>query len=373
MIRVIHYLPSINCTSGITNLIMNYYKNIDKNKIQFHFVYFTEKGSSNFENEIISLGGTATYILPPNKYNVYKREFSNYLNDFKEKYCNDDIIFHNHQLAFTIFQYNLLKKFNISNIIIHNHMTKFSDKRFSSIRNCLLFLPVMFFKVKYMACSDDAAKIIFKYNMKRKNDVFVLNNCIDTQKYSFNNEERKKVRKTFGISEQDFLIGHIGHFESVKNHDFIYEIYSELFKKDKTFKLILIGNGSKKEYYLKKFKEITINNNIIILESRRDIPQLLSAMDCFVFPSKFEGLGIAAVEAQSTGLPVITSKSVPKDVVIKNCYQIDTKTPEEWIKKIEIIRNQKINREKTKEYVEKSKFNVFNNIELLEDYYTKLV
>ena len=161
-----------------------------------------------------------------------------------------------------------------------------------------------------------------------------MQNCIDFYKFKFDSNMRKKYRSELAI-EKNYVIGHIGHFEPVKNHNLIIAIFKKLCTKIDNAKLLLIGNGSLKQEIIELVKNKNLEERIIFLENRNDIPYLLSAMDCFIFPSKFEGLGIAAIEAQASGLPTIISNKVPKIVKLSNCIDIDLNNDIDiWVEKI---------------------------------------
>lgn len=339
MLKVIHFLPTINYTSGIASMIMNYYRKIDKSKIQFEFITFLKNNKVSFKKEIEDLGGKVYSIESPKK--ILK--FYKGLNEILKKYKNQKVIFHNHQINFTIFIYGLVKKELNCKFIIHNHTSKYSDKILSSIRNYILCWPIKFLNVERFACSEKAAKLV--YGNKK---FYLMVNGIDFEKYKFDENIREKYRKEFNV-ENNFVIGHIGHFEKVKNHDYILKIFYEICNKDEKFVLLLVGNGKLKNEFIKKIKKLKIEKKVILLENRNDIHTLLNAMDVFVFPSKFEGLGIAAIEAQANGLPLIISNKVPKEVNITNAtvLNINNSSLEIWVEQILKIYHSKNNRKKT--------------------------
>lgn len=369
MIKIIHFVPSINCTSGIIQLLLNYYRKMDRNTFQFEFLYFSEKTINNFEDEILRLGGTSTKISSPVKYLKFKKELNEYFKKHIENVNNT--IFHNHQIAFTIFLKRIVNKNGISNFIVHNHMTKYSDKFLSAIRNYILCIPIKYMKLQYFACSIAASKLCFG-----KNDVYIMQNGIDLKKYKFNEESREKYRKKFNIKDNEYVIGNIGHFEPVKNHELTIKAFLECLEYNHNMKLVLIGTGSLKEKYLEMIRKHKIADKVIILENRNDIPQLLSMMDCFVFPSRFEGLGIAAIEAQASGLPIIISNKVPKEVQICNYKVLDiSNNIDDWKCEIIKMKNNKVakDRKHAIKSLEISIFNIDNSVKLLEKKYYNIL
>lgn len=369
MIKIIHFVPSINCTSGIMQLIMNYFRLIDKKKFEFDFIYFIDETENNFIDEIKKLGGNSYKICRPTNYFRFKNELTSIL-----KKCSvntNNLIFHNHQIAFTVFLRNITKKCGIDNFIVHNHMSKYSDKLLSSIRNYFLCIPIKYLKIDFFACSEEAAKLCYG-----KNEPFIMKNGINVKSFLFNEKSREKYRNDLRINKDDFVIGHIGHFENVKNHKFIFDLFINNCLYNEKVKLLLVGSGSLKQNFIHLAEINNICERVIFLENRNDIPNLLSAMDLFVFPSKHEGLGIAAVEAQASGLPVIISDKVPKDVIINNCISANINDKIIWINKIDSYIDKKISyidRKKSNDLILESMFNIHSNIKKLEDEYIRIL
>ena len=357
MVKVIHFMPSINVTSGIAQMVMNYYRVIDRRQIQFNFIYFIDKSKGNFEEEINSLGGNSIKVSTPINYIKFRNEVILYLKKNKDT----KIIFHNHQINFQIFLQPILLKLGIKNCIVHNHMTKYSDKLISSIRNSILCYPIKFINLKYYACSYDAGVFMFGKKNMNNGSVTIMNNGINCEKYKFNKQMRIDKRREFKL-EKNFVIGHIGHFNKVKNHKFIIEVFEKIYNKNKSARLLLIGNGPLRNEVEKQIEEKNLTTKVIILENRTDVAELMSAMDSFIFPSLFEGLGIAAIEAQSTGLPVFISDKVPVDVSVINCNILSLNdSSDKWADSINGIQISYEERIKANEYIKNSKFNILKS------------
>lgn len=368
MIRVIHFMPSINITSGIAQMIMNYYRVIDRNEVQFEFVYFIDKSKINFEDEINALGGNSIKVSSPVNYIKFYREISLVL----EKYKDNKVIFHNHQITFTIFLEPIILRFGIKKNIVHNHMTKYSDRIISSVRNRILCYPIKFLNIKYFACSQDAGLFMFGKEAVNNGLVTIMNNGINCYKYKFNINTRRKIRELFDIDKK-FVVGHVGHFNKVKNHKFILEVFEKIHNLNHSARLLLIGTGPLKNELVKQINRKKLTDKIIILENRNDIADLMSAMDVFIFPSLFEGLGIVAVEAQASGLPVFISDYVPIDVSINNCKVLRLKdTVDKWAESINNVCISDSDRIKANNYVENSKFNILKSEKIYLDLMKKL-
>ncbi|MBQ8857250.1 MAG: glycosyltransferase [Lachnospiraceae bacterium] len=149
------------------------------------------------------------------------------------------------------------------------------------------------------------------------NNSVVLNNGIEFSRFECA-LDKKTVRRKEGIPENACVIGHVGRFNEVKNHKFLVEVFAKLHEKDDNTFLLLVGNGSTQKQTEEQLKKLGLEKNYKILSQRTDIPDLLNAMDKFVFPSTSEGLGIALIEAQKAGLPCIVSSAVPEAATVSN-------------------------------------------------------
>lgn len=368
MIKIFHLLPTLNCDSGITSLIMNYYRKIDKTKFIFYFIYFLDSDANNYEKEIESLGGICIKVSSPKKILKFRNDLKSI---FESEKNNNNMIFHNHLINFTVLINGIIKKYFKNKIIIHNHQTKYSDRVISSIRNRIMCIPLKFYRYNFFACSEDAGKLIFG-----KKNYYILNNGIDINKYKFDENSRQKYRDEFGFTNDNIVIGHVGRLEYAKNHEFIIEVFSKLVEKDTKYKLLLVGNGRLKEKIINLSKEKNIFNNITFLDARIDIPEILNCMDLFIFPSIFEGLGIVAVEAQASGLPIIMSDSVPAITRINNYSSLSLSDDiGKWIDQIEkMIETSDVNsRVESNEILYNSVFNINENVRELEKKYLEII
>lgn len=368
MIKIVHFLPSLNNTSGIANMIMNYYREIDKKNFKFYFIYFCDDHDKNFKKEIENLNGKYYKICTPKKYFEFRHGLIKIF-QIIESDCDDSpIIFHNHQISFTILLYRIVRKYLTKNIIVHNHLTKYSDKLFSSIRNFILCLPIKHLNLKYFACSEDASHIIFG-----NNKVSIINNGIDVSRYRYNEEKRKSKRLELNI-KNEFLIGSIGRLEPQKNYFFAIDIFKEVLKIIPNSKYLIVGKGYLYKELQNYIYENDLSENVFLIGERNDINEMLNAFDLLLFPSLFEGLGIVAIEAQANGVPVIASSSVPKDVQIYNCKRINlNRDKSEWVNEIKKFYCNRVNRKLGYDFIYKSEFNIKSNVKNLEAKYREII
>ena len=161
-----------------------------------------------------------------------------------------------------------------------------------------------------------------------------MNNAIDTQRYIFDSDTRERMRKEMEL-EDSFVIGHIGRFNYQKNHEFLIDIFNEISKKEPKARLLLVGDGNLRPEIESKITRFGISDKVIMTGVRSDVPDLLQAMDCFVFPSHYEGLPVTVVESQAAGLKCFISEAVTREVDITGrCEFLHIDNPKGWADKI---------------------------------------
>ncbi len=187
----------------------------------------------------------------------------------------------------------------------------------------------------YYGCSDKACKWLYG---KNKDKAIIIKNGIETEKFCFNENIRKKKREELGIKECEFIIGHVGRFCVAKNHEYLIKIFNEYNKINNNSKLILIGDGELREKITKEIKKLHLEKKVLILGFRNDTNELLQAMDCFVFPSIYEGLPLSLIEAQAANLMILASNKITKMTDITgNIKFLDiNQNSIEWAKRIPI-------------------------------------
>ncbi len=197
------------------------------------------------------------------------------------------------------------------------------------------------------------------------NNTVVLNNPINLQKYIDARSARQAKRKELGIPEDAFIVGHIGRFTYQKNHEKLIDVFYEVSKKNKDAFLLMVGDGELRCGIEERMKTLGVDDRYMILSNRKDIPELLSTMDVFVFPSRYEGLGIALVEAQASGLKCIVSDKIPKQAVLSNevCVLRNEDQAELWSEKVlERVLS-------SREYEKLKEFDIVNVVERLQEIY----
>lgn len=362
-IRVLQVVTIMN-RGGLETMLMNYYRKLDKSKIQFDFMTNrAERG--HYDDEIEALGGKIYRLSPikPGNYNKYFKELDRFFNEHKEYK-----VVHSHINENSGFVLRAAKKAGIQCRIAHSHLSdlKFDYKypfRVYARRNLKGNVS------EYFACSKRAGEWLFGKEISNCGKVTVLNNAVDTEKFRLNDEVRNKVRSELSI-EGKKVIGHVGRFNPQKNHEFLIDIFNEIYKKDKDTVLLLIGDGYLKKKIEEKVNKLGLDENVKFLGVREDITELMQAMDLFLFPSQFEGLAVVMVEAQAAGLKVITSTGVTTESnITKNVKFVELdKGAEYWA---DIVLNSDFKKINNINLMIKKGYDSTNNVKWLSNFYLK--
>lgn len=167
----------------------------------------------------------------------------------------------------------------------------------------------------YFACSKSAGKWGFGQSIENNKKYNVVYNEIDVNKFSFNNKVRENKRKELGL-EDKIVIGTIGRFVHVKNHEFLIEVFSQIYKANQNTMMIMIGNGDLEEQVREKVVSLGLEHSVVMLGAQSNVNELLQAIDVFVLPSKNEGFGMVLIEAQTSGVKCFASNKVPEEVKV---------------------------------------------------------
>ena len=304
-IRVLQVVTVMN-RGGLETMLMNYYRKMDRNKVQFDFmVHREDKG--HYDEEILSLGGRIFRMpqIRPGNYRVYFNKLDQFFSDHKEYK-----VVHSHINENSSFVLRAAKKAGVPCRIAHSHLSDLGID---------LKLPFRLYArsvmkdhpTKYFACSKNAGKWLFRNT--NTEEIKVLNNAVNVEEFLFNRETRQKVRQELGVRRNQLVIGHIGRFNKQKNHEYLIDIFKSVVEKRPDAVLVMIGEGNLKPQIEKKVSDLGLSSNVRFLGVRSDIADLMQGMDLFLFPSLFEGLPVVLVEAQAAGLQCVISDSITKE------------------------------------------------------------
>lgn len=308
-IRVLYITDSIRQRSGITSVIRSYLSHFDWTSIQVDILAQSYVEQESLD-ELKSFGANVFFMPVLSMKNIVK--FIKYIKTFFSEHKYD--IVHSHYFQLDCLVFPIAKRKSGSICISHSHSTKLSDFKIKAIRNRLLSFNICRDADVWAACSDKAGETLFGKSYSSSPKRLIVRNGIECKRFSFNQDDRERIRKEFGVIDSEVVIGHIGRLAPQKNHFYIIDIFKHLLSFDDKYRLLLVGDGPLDEEIRQKVKTSGVENKVIFAGVRNDIPCLMNAFDLFLFPSIYEGLGIVAVEAQANGLHCVVSDTVPRDV-----------------------------------------------------------
>lgn len=362
-IRVLCVFSTLD-RGGAESMCMNLYRNIDRSKVQFDFVKHTHSKGA-FEDEIIALGGR---IFEAPQYKLYNHIpyclwWKKHLKDHKEHR-----IIHGHFFTISPIYFKIARSF-MRKTIAHSHIVL--DINNISFIGKHVKLRILKKIEKYsdycFACGREAGEWLFPHRKFK-----VLNNAIDTKAFIYNENKRNYIREELGIQGK-FVLGHVGRFFTQKNHAFLIDIFNQVHKRNPNSVLLLVGDGELRKQIEHKVESLGLKDDVIFTGVRSDIPDLNQAMDVFVFPSLFEGLGIVAVEAQAAGLHTICSDVVPHEVKLTDLVDFVSlnDSAEEWANVI-LKYNNGYARENTTDIIKQKGYDIHTTAKQLQRFYLKI-
>lgn len=309
-IRILQVIGSLN-VGGSQTMLLNLYKHIDRAQIQFDFI-IDHPNEIYFKKEVEALGAKV-YVMPSFKlfnYFAIKKVWQAFFLEHKNEYK----IIHSHVRSYASI-FLRIAKINGLKTIIHCHSTS-NGKGPASLVKKLLQLPLRHICDFFIACSLKAGLWLFGKRITRNANFYILKNAIDLELFKFNKELRKEYRDLLGIGADDIVFIHVGRFHKAKNHCFLIDAFNQYHTKKKNSKLILAGDGDLRSEIEKQIRMAKLGDSVILLGNRNDVPNLLNASDCFLLPSKWEGLPVTAVEAQAAGLRCLISDKITNEICV---------------------------------------------------------
>lgn len=320
----------LHCTGlnmgGIETFITNIYSKIS-NEVVFDFInYYDPEEEQYYEEYVKGLGSKVFKTGAWNEKNILKKHFYRMKSLYSVLKKNDYNVFHIHASDNMWIEDAIIAKIcKVPKIIIHSHsngMQKFTKHfGFKSIFHNMVKPLWSFFATDYFACSKDAGEWMFTSKQINSSKFRIINNGIDFSKFEFNIDDRNLIRDKLNLKDK-FVVGQVGRLAPEKNHMLSLKVFRELIKEDQNrYHFVIIGSGVNYSTINEYIKNNGLSNYVTIIESSNEINKWMSAFDCLLFPSLFEGLGIVAIEAQANGLNILCSNHIPKDVDISNCIQ----------------------------------------------------
>ena len=307
MIRVLHTIPAMD-GGGADRILYDYSTRIMES-VHFDFIVHTEE-EGILESDLVKRGCNVYHVPPLHK------SFKEYLSKVESIIKNGkyDII-HVAQGYRGLFYLYFAKKYGVKVRIAHSHMAGIPENTKQKLVRKVCTFFVKQFATHLFACGKDAAIWMWGNKSWENGDVYIMTNAINTSGFVFSEEKRKQLRATFGL-EDKIVIGNVARFSYQKNHEFIIKIFSEVKKQIPNAMLMLVGRGELEEQVRDQIKQLQLEDSVLMTGVRNDVPDLLNAMDLFLLPSRFEGLPVTLVEAQTNGLPIFASSAITKEIKI---------------------------------------------------------
>lgn len=303
MVRVLQVVTYMG-RGGLETMLMNYYRHIDRNKVQFDFLVHRDF-EADYDQEILDLGGS---IYPVSRLVPWSRAYRAELKKFFHEHPEYQIV-HVHQDCLSSVALQCAEECGVPMRIAHSHNSN-QDKNLKYLIKLYYMKKIPDYATDLFACSKSAGKWMFGESTFQ-----LLNNAIDINRYMYSQNVDMAVREEFGL-DKGTVIGHVGRFVPQKNQEFLIDIFYECTKLDPNIKLMLVGDGEGKDRIERKVFDMNLQSKVVFTGVRSDVNRLMQAMNVFVFPSLYEGLPVTMIEAQASGLPCIISDHVSDECIV---------------------------------------------------------
>ncbi len=379
MIKVVELVPTLNM-GGAESMIKDYCLLFDKEKTDVKVVVMAERIHTTIEKELCEAGVDVTYLgesiyagekrLNPaekairflGRYIFFKKTVTEFKPD----------VIHCHLHVGNYLRFIPIKKLGCKLILtVHNVTSRYFDKtgrdkkKYREYRE--VYRLIHRHGMQLIALHDAMNKELREYFATE--NVITVTNGIKTERFDPSMYDRNKVREALGIDREALVIGNVGRLHKQKNHELILDVFRSISAGVQNARLILVGAGELEQVIRDKIKEYSLNDKVIMLSNRSDIPELMSAMDVFLFPSLWEGFGNVLIEAQCMGLPCVISDAVPASAVISDgitvCRLEDS--TETWIDAVIKCSHKRYDPDKDI----RTEYDIINSVRKLEDIYSK--
>lgn len=320
-IRILHILTEMK-GGGVDSFLMNTYRHLDRTKVQFDFLLGSRENI--YAEELERLGSRVFYVARYTRHPIRNRLQTR---SFLQEHPYPVVHVHGNALMH-VSPLQEARRAGVPVRIMHSHSTALKYR---------LLLPLHHFNRRFLhrwcthafACSDAAGRWMFRGNYT------VIRNAIELDRFTFDPEARAAVRRELAVGDDTLLIGHVGRMLPVKNHAFLLELLKRLLPRRPDTVLALVGSGPLLEQLRTDAETMGLSDHVRFPGIRSDVSRLLCGMDVFTLPSRYEGLGIAAVEAQANGLPTLCSEAVPEEAILTDlASRLPLEDPDLWVERI---------------------------------------
>lgn len=369
-VKVLYFVDRL-LIGGIQTFILNNIKHIDREKVQIDFLILDDGNVYDAEKQLADEG-----------YNIYRLKgiwvnritdylkYSKSLDEFFSKHCDYKVI-HYHSSSKNFLVMKKAKKYGIPVRIAHSHSIDFQTNNYlKKVLGNIFKIFLVKNSTDFFACSENAGKWLFGENITKTEKFHIVHNAVDIEKFKYNEEKRNQIRKQLGIANDTIVYGHVGRLNPEKNHKFLIGLFKLINEEQENSKLLLLGTGKLENELKAKVNELDLSDKVIFAGFVDNVNEYMSAMDVFIFPSTFEGLGLVLIEAQANGLKCYASKNaVPNEAKVSEqleFIELD-KGQKYWAEHILKSKNDRCDVCKA---IEKSGYKIENMCKYLESFYT---
>ena len=303
-IRVLQVFAALD-SGGVSNFVMNLYREIDTTKIQFDFA-ITAGEKSLYDDEVLSRGGHIFYFDTTKDVTTNLRRILREEGPFQ--------VVHSHVFFYSGLVLAEAKKAKVPIRIAHAHNAHTGESR--SVPRIVyergMQMLIRANATHMLGCSEKACRYVFGDKIMKDPRAAVMPDGIDCDRFAFKPDVRETVRKEYGL-EGKFVIGHVGHFNPAKNHEKILSVFAEVCRRRDDAALLLVGDGELEQDVRNRTAELGLTDKVVFAGAHKDVEKFYQAMDVFLFPSRYEGFGMAMIEAQCSGLKCVASDVVPEE------------------------------------------------------------
>lgn len=361
-VRILQMTASLDF-GGSQNMIVNLYKAIDRNRFQFDFIV-DHPDLMGLAPAVEKLGARI-YFMPQFKgtnVNEVRKAWGSFFKEHPEYK-----ILHSHSRSYASIYLPIARKHGVKTVI-HSHNTSNGEGIRAKIKDIMQF-PLRYCSDYYIGCSKEAGEWLFGKKVVNSDKFFILNNAIDANRFRYNPEIREKYRKEFKVENKTVYL-QVGAFRFQKNYIFTLNAVKKLKETKKDIKVFLVGNGPDLNTIEQKIKELVLEDTVEILLDRKDVAELLQMADFYIMPSVYEGLSVAAIEAQASGTRCLLSDTVAREVQVTDCVEFLPLQEDVWVENMK----QDVNSKKdTYGDIVKAGFNIQDTARWLEDFYEGLL
>lgn len=361
-IRILHVIRLMN-HGGVESMIMNLYRNIDRTKVQFDFVQNSNEPAL-YDDEIFALGGKIYHCPHYNGKNHFA--YTKWWHEFFKGHSGEYAVVHGHLGSTAAIYLSIAKKYGCF-AVAHSHNTG------GSISFRFYSYPTRFVADHFFACSQDAARSRYGEKIAGDDDRFtMLHNAIEISKFRYCKTRRQEMRNILGIPENCLVIGHTGRFREQKNHLFLIDIFEKIYRIHSDAVLLLVGDGETRPQIEKAICGKGLQNSVILAGAQNNVNDYYQAMDAFVMPSFFEGLGIVLIEAQTSGLPCFVSTGVPAEAALTDLVQFRSLEDSAQVWAEWILSGYRIPRRDMTKAIQEAGYDIATTAKWLENYYLEV-